>query len=174
VEAPPPDVKQDPNNCPLTPGQLRVFNFLREGAPVKKKGKPSAKKLALIRAHQDQVDNFTKHLSSEAKQWIKRQQKKAAGGKESETASSAAKPLPLMRARSMSMKVLFNVLPLGFAIDESEEEVGEAKNASKQEGMVTSSGASSATAGESDLKSDNGIYRDKRSRSLMTRVVSAF
>jgi hypothetical protein len=132
VELAPVPLVRDPDWCPLTPGQLRVFYFLQDGAPVKKsKGKPSAKKLASIRAHQNQMDAFTAHLTPEGKTWAegwkKRARKRTAHAKPAAAAAddsavdSAPKPAGARRSMSLTMpkgaymtlQQLFDVLPMG-------------------------------------------------------------
>jgi len=134
--APARPVASDPDACPLTEGQLRVFLFLMQGAPVKsnKKGKPSAAKLAAIRAHQDQLDNFASHLSPAAKEWVEGWKRREKKKKTATTASDEPKQESDKRSttdpahdvivnrpsRSASVK-LMQALPIEAAIDDAGE-----------------------------------------------------
>jgi mRNA deadenylase 3'-5' endonuclease subunit Ccr4 len=71
------DEEVDPNVCPLTEGQMRVLEFLENGAPKRSgKGKPTPAELAAIRQHTERVNAFCSHLTKQQKAWVNKWRKK--------------------------------------------------------------------------------------------------
>ena len=144
--APPPE-PSDPNACPLTPGQMRVLEFLERGAPLRtnKRGKPSEKELAQIRAHDESLKALTSHLDEKQRAWVAKWRKNYAKdrAKQSEAASATG-----LRRRSLQRVASFSGLAALFGAGASAEPGAEGVTATPPKQVLVGVTPAATTAGE--------------------------